>query len=101
MLGSHVRALHIQDNMGDRDSHLTPFLGTLNLDAVMNGLLDIGYRGYFTFEVGGIFLPANKRRPYERDTRLSRAPLALRLAMERYLFELGKCVLESYDCFEE
>ena len=101
MLGSHVRALHIQDNMGDRDSHLTPFLGTLNLDAVMNGLLDIGYRGYFTFEVGGIFLPANKRRPYERDTRLSRAPLTLRLAMERYLFELGKCVLESYDCFEE
>jgi sugar phosphate isomerase/epimerase len=101
MLGSHIRALHIQDNMGDHDSHLTPFLGTLSLDAVMNGLLDIGYNGYFTFEVGGIFLPANKRRPYERDTRLARAPLALRLAMERYLYELGKCVLESYNCFEE
>ena len=101
MLGSHVRALHIQDNMGDKDNHLTPFLGTLSLDAVMNGLLDIGYQGYFTFEVGGIFLPANKRRQYERDTRLARAPLALRLAMERYLYELGKCVLESYNCFEE
>ena len=101
MLGSHIRALHIQDNMGDRDSHLTPFLGTLNLDAVMNGLLDIGYNGYFTFEVGGIFLPAAKRRPFERDTRLARAPLALRLAMERYLYELGKCVLQSYNCFEE
>ena len=101
MLGGHIRALHIQDNMGDKDNHLTPFLGTLNLDAVMNGLLDIGYQGYFTFEVGGIFLPANKRRVYERDTRLARAPLALRLAQERYLYELGKCVLESYDCFEE
>ena len=67
----------------------------------MNGLLDIGYNGYFTFEVGGIFLPAAKRRVYERDTRLAGAPLALRLAMERYLYELGKCVLESYNCFEE
>ena len=101
MLGSHIRALHIQDNMGDRDSHLTPFLGTLNLDAVMNGLIDIGYTGYFTFEVGGIFLPAAKRRQYERDTRLAAAPLSLRLAAERYLYELGKCVLEAYDQFEE
>ena len=101
MLGSHIRALHIQDNMGDRDSHLTPFLGTLSLDAVMNGLLDIGYNGYFTFEVGGIYLPAAKRRPFERDTRLASAPVSLRLAMERYLYDLGKCVLEAYDCFEE
>ena len=101
MLGGHIRALHIQDNMGDKDSHLTPFLGTLNLDAVMNGLLDIGYNGYFTFEVGGIFLPAGKRRQYARDTRLAAAPLALRLAQERYLYELGKCVLEAYHCFEE
>jgi sugar phosphate isomerase/epimerase len=87
--------------MGDRDSHLTPFLGTLSLDAVMNGLLDIGYNGYFTFEVGGIYLPAAKRRPFERDTRLASAPVSLRLAMERYLYDLGKCVLEAYDCFEE
>lgn len=101
MLGSHVRALHIQDNMGDTDSHLTPFLGTLNLDAVMNGLLDIGYDGYFTFEVGGIFTPASKRRKYERDTRLAAAPITLRCAMEKYLYELGKCVLEAYGCFEE
>ena len=101
MLGSHVRALHIQDNMGTSDSHMTPFLGTLNLDAVMNGLIDIDYKGYFTFEVGGVFLSADKRRPYERDTRLASAPLALKKAYEKYLYELGKCVLEAYGCFEE
>lgn len=101
MLGSHIRALHIQDNMGDTDSHLTPFLGTLNLDAVMNGLLDIGYGGYFTFEVGGVYLPASRRRKYERDTRLAGAHLSLRCAYERYLYDLGRCVLEAYDCFEE
>lgn len=101
MLGSHVRALHIQDNMGDDDYHLAPFLGSLNLDSVMCGLKDIGYNGYFTFEVGGFFTPAEKRRKFDRDNRLASAPIELRDAFERYLYELGKCVLEKYDCFEE
>ena len=101
ILGSHVRALHIQDNMGDDDNHLCPFLGTLNLDAVMHGLFDIGYEGYFTFEVGRFFTPAEKRRKYARDTRLSDAPIELRDAFEKYLYTLGKCVLERYDCFEK
>lgn len=101
MIGSHVRALHIQDNMGNADTHLTPFLGTLNLDSVMHGLLDIGYNGYFTFEVGGVFLPASKRRIYEDDKRLLEPPMGLKVAYERYLYELGKCVLETYGVFEE
>lgn len=101
MLGSHVRGLHVQDNLEVKDIHLTPFFGSLSLDAVMNGLLDIGYRGYFTFEVGGIFLPADQRRPFPRDTRLASAPMALRDAFERFLYDLGKTVLEAYGCFEE
>lgn len=101
LLGKHVRAVHIQDNMGDKDSHLAPFLGTLNLDAVMSGLLDIGYDGYFTFEVGAFFTPPEKRRQYSRSTLLASAPLELRDAFERYLYMLGKCVLEKYGCFEE
>ena len=101
LLGGHVRALHIQDNGGDRDAHLLPFLGTMNLDAVMHGLLDIGYNGYFTFEVGGIFRSSADRRPYPADGRLAEAPLSLRCAAERYLYELGRCVLETYGCFEE
>ena len=101
LLGDHVLALHIQDNMGDCDSHLTPFLGTLNLDSVMHGLFDIGYKGYFTFEVGDVFTPSKMRRSYEKDTRLKAAPIELRDAYERYLYELGKCILEKYDCFEE
>ena len=101
LLGSHVRALHIQDNMQSEDSHLAPFLGTLNLDSVMCGLLDIGYEGYFTFEVGAFFAPAEKRRKFERSTILASAPIELRDAFERYLYELGKCVLQKYACFEE
>ena len=101
ILGSHVRALHIQDNRGDTDSHLLPFLGTMSMDALMNGLKDIGYNGYFTFEVGGIFTPPDKKRPFEKDTRLQKAPLALKRAAEGYLYELGRCVLEAYGCVEE
>ena len=101
LLGSHVRALHVQDNLGNKDAHLAPFSGTMNLDSVMHGLMDIGYDGYFTFEVGAFFLPADKRRPYARDTRLATAPVELRLAFDKYLYELGKCVLEAYGCFEE
>ena len=101
ILSSHVRALHVQDNMGDQDNHLVPFLGSMNMDSVMTGLLDIGYNGYFTFEVGKFFTPADTRRPFSRDTRLASAPIELRDAFERYLYELGKCVLEKYGCFEE
>ena len=103
LLGSHVRALHIQDNCGgkEEDSHLLPFLGTMSMDAVMHGLQKIDYKGYFTFEVAGIFTPADKKRPYPADTRLAAAPLALKRAAERFLYETGRCILESYGCFEE
>ena len=100
LLGSHVRAVHIQDNLGDKDTHLLPFTGTTNMDAVMNGLLGIDYKGYFTFEVGAIFTPAECKRPYPADERLRSAPLALKRAAEHLLYEMGKCVLESYGCFE-
>ena len=101
MLGSHLRALHIQDNMGDDDYHLVPFLGSLNMDSVMCGLNDIGYTGYFTFEVGGFFTPSDKRRNFDRDTRLADAPIELRDAFEQYLYNLGKVILQKYNCFEE
>jgi hypothetical protein len=32
---------------------------------------------------------------------LASAPIELRDAFERYLYELGKCVLQKYACFEE
>ena len=101
LLGSHVKALHVHDNMGDYDAHMLPFLGTMNMDAIMNGLEKIGYDGYFTFEVGGIFTRPEHKRQYAADTRLAKAPLELKRAAERYLYELGKCVLEAYGCFEE
>ncbi|MBR5231617.1 MAG: sugar phosphate isomerase/epimerase [Clostridia bacterium] len=100
IVGHHVYALHIQDNMGDHDSHFFPFMGTMSLDAVMNGLKDIGYKGYFTFEAN-IFLPADKRRDSERGNALRTAPLNVRIKAEEMLYEIGKAILEAYDCYEE
>ena len=101
ILGHHVYALHVQDNYGDKDAHMAPFFGTLNLDSLMHGLKAIDYSGYFTFESGNIFLSPGKRRFFESDSRLLRAPLALRIQAEKLLYEIGKCALEAYGCFEE
>jgi sugar phosphate isomerase/epimerase len=101
IVGKHVLALHIHDNMGGSDSHLTPFLGSVDWDSVMYGLSRIGYDGYFTFEIGSVFSPADKRRAYTEDGRLKVPPIELRCAYERYIYELGKCILEKYGCFEE
>lgn len=100
IVGKHVYALHIQDNMGDHDSHVFPYLGTMNLDAVMSGLKDIGYNGYFTFEAN-IFLTGDKRRQSERSDKLLNAPLSVRIKAEELLYEIGKSALQAYDCYEE
>ena len=101
LLGSHVHALHIQDNLGDKDTHIAPFFGSLNLDALMHGLSDIGYKGYFTFEASNMLPPAKLRRPYDRGQRLMCAPLKLRVKAEALLYEIGRTVLEEYGCLEE
>lgn len=102
ILGSHVRALHIQDNMGDHDTHLMPMRGTLNLDSLMTGLQDIGYSGYFTFEANSSFAGSEKtRRPFDGEEKLRKMPLRLRIQEEKLLYEIGRETLEAYGFFEE
>ena len=96
ILGSHVHALHVQDNLGDKDTHIAPFFGTMNLDALMHGLKDIGYTGCFTFEATQMLLPAKLRRPFESDQRLMCAPLSVRIAAEKLLYEIGRTILDAY-----
>lgn len=56
--------------MGNDDQHMAPYFGTLSIDSLMNGLFDIGYKGYFTFEASNILLNAAHRTPYEKDKRM-------------------------------
>ena len=101
ILGSHVRALHIQDNMGEKDTHHFPFCGSLSLDCLMHGLMDIGYSGYFTFEASNLFSSGKTRRSFEKDERLLNLPLSLKLKAEELLYEIGKTVLTAYGLYEE
>lgn len=101
LLGKHLHALHVQDNWTFDDHHVAPFFGTLNLDSLMHGLLEIGYNGYFTFEADAMFMPAYRKRQFEGDNRLLNVPLEIQLKGESLLYEIGKYILTAYDCFEE
>ncbi len=108
-LGPRLRGLHINDNYGDMDSHVAPFQGTTNLDAVMQGLVDSRYDGYFTFEASNILRNGavwpNFRREWhlqgEKVTRLMDVPLDLKRQAVALLYQIGRHMLTEYACFEE
>ncbi len=50
-MGSHIKALHINDNFGQDDLHLLPFLGTIPWEKVMKTLTQIGYEGDLVYEI--------------------------------------------------
>lgn len=52
-IGSRLRALHINDNMGKKDDHVLPFLGNVNWQPIMQALHDIDYQGAFNYEIHG------------------------------------------------
>lgn len=58
--GSALRALHINDNEGEKDQHLMPFgRGTVDFSEVVQALKEIGYNGIFNYELPGeaLFCP--------------------------------------------
>lgn len=50
-LGKEIKALHIHDNMGDRDAHLFPTYGCIDWSDFTNALKEIGFDGVFSLEV--------------------------------------------------
>lgn len=53
VMGSRLKVLHITDNhtmVGDE--HLLPFIGDVDWESVLRGLVDIGYEGTLNFETG-------------------------------------------------
>ncbi len=49
-LCSRVETLHIHDNDGKSDQHLSPYMGVLDWDRFLMGLRDAGYAGGLSFE---------------------------------------------------
>jgi sugar phosphate isomerase/epimerase len=48
--GANLRATHIHDAFPPLDTHLPPFLGTIEWKPIIEALIEIGYQGDFTFE---------------------------------------------------
>ena len=103
--GKHIKALHLADNEGQRDQHLMPYLGTLNHDEVINALIDIDYKGYFTLECPSTLIKKDYwlggRKAFEKDERLVHVPLFAYQDIEALTYKLAKYLLESYNLFEE
>lgn len=54
-VGSRLKALHINDNFyGVRDEHLLPYMGTVDWQAVIDTLVEIGYTGTLNYETGQV-----------------------------------------------
>ena len=104
-MGDWLKAIHFNDNRGEKDEHLMPFNGTMSMDDIMHGLLDIGYKGYFTLECESTLKDGKgwpyKRRPSTRDTRLFDVPIEIIRLQEKVLYATAKYILEQYDCFEQ
>lgn len=103
-LGDRLATVHINDNLGEKDQHMHPYIGTVNMDEVMHGLLDAGFKGYFTFECISV-VPhkywLHKRHLYETDTRALNANLHIYKKATELTYAIGEYVLSQYGCFEE
>lgn len=51
ILGSRLKAVHVQDNKGLADEHLLPFHGNIDWKEAMAGLADIDFKGELTYEI--------------------------------------------------
>lgn len=108
-LGDKLKGLHISDNFGDCHHHSWPFAGIINFDSVMQGLLDVNYDGYFTFEASYTLLhnsnPPYGRQPWMHNGEVVRKLLSPSIELKKkavdLLYETGKYILETYNCLEE
>ena len=49
-IGDKLNVLHVHDNLGDKDAHLSPTLGAIDWEDVPRALSDIGFSGVFSLE---------------------------------------------------
>ena len=114
-MGGKLTALHVHDNCAyfepsyrhhRIDMHTTPFAtqyASVNYDALLWGLIDIGYTGTFNFEV--LTMTRAIRPDYVRDDKtvrtLEQPPISLWVKANSLLYETGRYMLETYGVFEE
>ena len=97
-MGKNLKAIHVHDNFGDVDRHLAPFTGTMDYDALIRGLIDSGYDGYFTLESDGFF--KFDRGITDSAARLAHPTLEIKKASLTLLYLTAKTILSAYGIYE-
>lgn len=110
-MGSNLRAVHIHDNYNYavKDLHIQPFGGNCCYDAIINGLLDIGFKGAFTLEAFSMPVASNfcfcNRKPFVLDgvvyDKVLMPPLDIKIRSERLMMDTARFMLEAYNCYED
>ena len=99
-VGEHLYAIHYNDNRNWCDEHVIPYLGTLNHDEIMNALIDVGFKGYFTLECDSSLRKSNywlgERRKFERDTRLAEPQLFMQRKIESLMYDISEYILTTF-----
>ena len=72
-IGKYLQCLHVHDNRGDWDEHMIPYKGTIDWQAFLTALKEIGYQGCFSLETY-----SNKKmpEPFLENERINLARLA-------------------------
>lgn len=104
-LGEKLTALHINDNRGEKDEHILPYTGTMNIDEVMTALTEINFKGYFTFESGNAIIFTNswpyKRPIFEKNQKSNTPDIICKRIFVQAQLEIGKKILTDYNCYED
>ena len=100
-VGEYLRAIHYNDNCGETDQHLAPYMGTMNHDEVIHALIDVNFKGAFTLECSSSLREYRYwlgwRRQYDKDNRLSEPQLFMQRYIEKMLYETAEYILSAYN----
>ena len=87
LLGDDLAVLHVHDNKGNWDQHLTPYQGNIDWEAFLAALKEIGFKGCFSLET----YPARRTpEPVLEEMRLSLSRLARMMADKKILSDSGR-----------
>ena len=111
-LGSHLRAVHIHDNLYPiaepnglfcPDMHNFPLFGNINFDSFIQALIDIDYKGGFSLETDVPNRRGHKDFVYKGESTLNLKPIPfeIRKKSDELLFYIGKYMLETYGLWEK
>jgi hypothetical protein len=103
-IGDELYAIHYNDNHGEKDEHLAPFLGNMNHDEVIRALIDVNFKVYFTLECSSSLVRYDQwtgaRRRFSGDSRLGEPQLFMQRHIEKMMYDTAKWMLSEYGIFE-